>query len=157
MWSVNARSLDDLAAAFGACTLPKTEWTHVAHLRVGAWHVHRLGAERALEMLRPGIRRLNEQHGTANTPTGGYHETITVAYVRLIADFFAAFEADVEIEQRVAMLIDGPLGERSALFSFWSKDRLMSEWARAEWVPPDLAPLAVPPAVLATIGRRAPP
>jgi len=145
---MNGRSLDDLAAAFRTCTLPKAEWTHVAHLRVGAWHVHHFGAERALEMLRPGIRRLNEQHGTANTPTGGYHETITTAYVRLIADFLATFEANVEIEQRAAMLIDGPLGERSALLAFWSKDRLMSEQARAEWVPPDLAPLVVPAAAV---------
>lgn len=145
---MNGRSLDDLAAAFRALELPKAEWTHVAHLRVGAWHVHHFGAERALEMLRPGIRRLNEHHGTVNTPTGGYHETITAAYVRLIADFLATFEAEVELERRVAMLIDGPLGEKSALFSFWSKDCLMSERARAEWVPPDLAPLVVPAAVL---------
>jgi hypothetical protein len=154
---MNARSLDELAAAFRACTLAKAEWTHVAHLSVGAWHVHHFGAERALEILRPGIRRLNDHHGTANTPTGGYHETITAAYVHLIADFLTAFEADLEIERRVAFLIDGPLGERSALLAFWSKDCLMSERARAEWVPPDLAPLVVPPAALANIGRRAPP
>ena len=71
-------TLDQLAAAFTALTLSKPAWTHAAHLRVGAWHVHHLGAERALETLRPGIRRLNESHGVANTASGGYHETITV-------------------------------------------------------------------------------
>jgi hypothetical protein len=141
-------SLDDLARAFRALTLPKPGWTHRAHLRVGAWHVHQFGAEPALVMLRSGIRRLNEHHGTANTPTGGYHETVTAAYVRLIADFLAAFEADGDLEQRVAAMADGPLGGRGLLFEFWSRDRLMSERARAEWVPPDLAPLAVPPAAL---------
>jgi len=96
-----APTLDDLAAAFRACTLPKSEWTHVL----------------------------------------------------LIADFLAAFEPAVDLEARVAALIAGPLGERSALFSLWSRDHLMSERARAEWVPPDLAPLAVPPAILAAIRR----
>jgi hypothetical protein len=139
-------SLDDLARAFRTLTLPKSGWTHRAHLRVGAWHVHHFGAEPALAMLRSGIRRLNEHHGTANTPTGGYHETITAAYVHLIADFLATFETDGELEQRVAAMVDGPLGERALLFGFWSRDRLMSERARAEWVPPDLAPLVLPPA-----------
>jgi hypothetical protein len=145
---MEALSLDALAAAFGNGTLPKSGWTHVAHLRVGAWHVHHFGAERALEILRPGIRRLNERHGTANTPTGGYHETITAAYVHLIAEFFAAFDAAIDLEQRVATLIDGPLGERAVLFKFWSKDHLLSERARTAWVPPDLAPLALPPEAL---------
>ena len=30
---------DDLAARFGALALRRAEWTHVAHLAVGAWHV----------------------------------------------------------------------------------------------------------------------
>jgi hypothetical protein len=150
---VDGLPLDDFAAAFGACTLPRSSWTHLAHLRVGAWHVHHFGPERALELLRVGIRRLNTRHGTANTPTGGYHETITAAYVHLIAEFLAAFETDVDLEDRVAALIAGPLAEKPALFSFWSRDHLMSERARTEWVPPDLAPLAVPPAALSAIRR----
>jgi hypothetical protein len=82
-------TLDDLAGQFRACTLPHGEWTHTAHLRVGTWHVHHFGADAALALLRTGIRRLNDFHGTPNTETRGYHETITVAYVRLIAEFLA--------------------------------------------------------------------
>jgi hypothetical protein len=40
VWPMDAQSLDDLAVAFRPCTLPRAEWTHPAHLRVGAWHVH---------------------------------------------------------------------------------------------------------------------
>lgn len=150
---MSALSLDDLAAAFRAGTLPKAEWTHVAHLRVGAWHIHQFGPEKALELLRTAIRRLNDHHGTANSPTGGYHETITAAYLHLIGDFLSAFGADVAFEQRVEALIDGPLADRSVLLRFWSRPLLMSERARAAWLPPDLAPLAVPPGALARIRR----
>jgi hypothetical protein len=74
-----------LVAAFLARTLPKSAWTHVAHLRVGLWHVRRLGETGALTALRSAISSYNEAVGTANTDTSGYHETLTIFYVRLIA------------------------------------------------------------------------
>lgn len=52
--------VDALAAAFCSRTLPKAEWTHHAHLRVGLWHVLRYSPEEALDRLRAGIRTLNE-------------------------------------------------------------------------------------------------
>jgi hypothetical protein len=151
---VPATSLDDLAAVFLAGTLPRQEWTHLAHLRVGAWHVHRFGAAEALARMRVGIRRLNDAHGTANTNTGGYHETITAAYVSLIGAFLARLpcpaclpapgEPAPSLETRVDHLLAGPLADRAVLLRFWSREVLMSPRARASWVPPDLAPLLLP-------------
>ena len=137
-------SLDDLAARFSSRAIAKAEWTHLAHLRVGAWHVHHFGPEGALGRLRAGIRALNDSHGTSNTDSSGYHETITVAYVRLIDAFLSAFGADLALEDRVRVLLDGPLADRAVLLRFWSKEVLLSPRARRDWVPPDIAPLAVP-------------
>ena len=81
---------DDLAARFGTCRIPKAQWTHQAHLVVGLWHVHRFGGDEAMTRLRTGIRRLNEHHGTPNSTTGGYHETITGAYVQLLSAYLEA-------------------------------------------------------------------
>jgi hypothetical protein len=136
--------LTDLVTAFRSCALPRLQWTHAAHLRVGAWHVHHHGAAAALDLLRSGIRRLNDRHGTLNSESSGYHETITAAYVRLIEPFLSAFASEISLEQRAGILVEGPLADRSVLFRFWSRELLMSERARAEWVPPDLAPLALP-------------
>jgi len=141
---VTTYSLNDLVATFRSCTLPKEQWTHLAHLRVGAWHVDRFGRDTALEMLRVGIWQLNDFHGTVNSLDSGYHETITVAYVRLIERFLAVVDAGVPLESRVDMLTDRSLAERSFLLKFWSRDLLMSARARAEWVPPDLEPVEVP-------------
>ena len=115
--------------------------------------MHHHGADAALTMLRSGIRQLNDHHGTLNSLTSGYHETITAAYVRLIEVFLSSFDAEVALEDRLALLLEGPLGERSVLFGFWSQDLLMSARARTEWVPPDLAPLALPPATHPRTGR----
>jgi hypothetical protein len=136
-------TLDDLAEQFRACTLPHGEWTHTAHLRVGTWHVHHFGADAALAMLRTGIRRLNDFHGTPNSETRGYHETITVAYVRLIAEFLGTDRADGELESRVARLLASPIARPNVLTTFWTPALLFSPRARAEWVAPDLAPLTL--------------
>ena len=145
--------LDDLAQRFLEAAISKEDWTHAAHLRVGAWYVHHHGAEAALQILREGIPRLNDRHGTPNTESSGYHETITIAYVRLIASFLETVREPASLEARVALLLDGPLGERTVLFSYWSKETLLSPRARLGWVPPDRAPLALPAGVKASDAR----
>src|SRR5690606_11034369 len=141
---VSELRLDELFARFVAGTIPREEWTHQAHLAVGLWHVHRYGAEEALERLRTGILALNERHGTPNTETRGYHETITVAYVRLLDQFLSASDANRSLEARLAELLSGPLGDRALLSRFWSREGLMAPAARVAWPPPALGPLVLP-------------
>ena len=135
----SARSLEDLVSAFRAGTLPKADWTHAAHLRVGVWHVLTYG-DAALDQLREAIRRLNEAHGTPNSDTSGYHETITWTFVRLIAhlrdqhppDIPAARLADVAVER---------LSDRSLPGRYFSPALLASSEARRRVVAPDRDPL----------------
>jgi len=132
--------LDDLVARFRARTIPKSEWTHVAHLAVGLWHVHTHRPERALALLRGGITRLNEAHGTVNDDSGGYHETITRAYVRLLSDFIRT-RPGREAAECVQALALSPLAENTALSRYYSRERLRSVAARRGWVEPDIEPL----------------
>jgi hypothetical protein len=133
--------LEALVLRFNDQTLPKSEWTHAAHLSVGAWHVHRYGVEEAVNRLRQGIRALNDSHGTANTDSGGYHETITQAYAHLIAEFLAGPPEDRTLAERVDTLLASPLAHKNALLEYYSKERLMSVAARREWNGPDLKAL----------------
>lgn len=136
--------LDALVARFESGGLTKAEWTHQAHLLVGLWHVDRFGPREALPLLRTRIRRLNDRHGTANTTTSGYHETITAAYVTLLAQFLASRAPEESLADRAVALTGSRLADRQALLRFYSRDRLMSSDARAAWVEPDLAPLEWP-------------
>lgn len=133
--------VEDLAARFAVPALRKAEWTHVAHLAVGAWHAHHYGAADALTRLRDGIRRLNVSIGGDNTASSGYHETITAAYVTLLTEFLDACPPGLPLAGRLARLWTSPLAERDMLCSFYSRARLFSTEARAGWVDPDLAPL----------------
>jgi len=135
--------LDDLGARFGVCAIPADEWRHAAHLAVGLWHVHRYGAAEALTRLRRGIRRLNESHGKVNTATAGYHETVTAAYVQLLAQYLDAVPSSMPLDMCAVALLAGPLAGRDVLLTFYSRERLMSAEARAGWVPPDGAPLGI--------------
>jgi hypothetical protein len=90
-----------------------------------------------------GIRALNVSNGVANTPTEGYHETITAAYVTLIGEFLAAADPALTLERKVEQMLAGPIAERTVLLRFWSQERLMSPAARAAWVAPDRAPLGL--------------
>ena len=137
--------LDDLVRRFLDAAVPAAEFTHAAHLAVGTWHVHRFGGTDALERLRAGIVRLNAFHGTPNTDTRGYHETITRAYVVLIEEFLSG-RADDDPAPCVRALLASPLGARDALDRYYSRDVLMSVAARRAWVEPDLQPLRAPAA-----------
>lgn len=130
-----------LLALFTRATLPKSAWSHATHVTVGAWHVAVCGADAALDRMRTGIRRLNDAHGTPNSATSGYHETITRAYVLLLTDALRAQSGAVPLPERVATIVAGPLGQRGALGAYYHASTLMSEEARAAWVPPDRAPL----------------
>jgi len=148
VWYGNRRDdpfseVDDLASRFVSCTLPKGEWTHTAHLKVGAWHVDRYGPAGGLARLRAAIRRLNDSHGTVNSATSGYHETVTCAYVRLLAVFLEICPAGMPVDERVARLVRSPLADKNVLFTFYSRERLMSAHARAAWTEPDVAPLSI--------------
>jgi hypothetical protein len=132
---------DAIVANFAACTIPREEWTHTAHLVVGLWHVERYGCEGALSRLRLGIGRLNDVHGTPNSTRSGYHETVTRAYVTLLAEFVMACPEGMPMPDRVNRLLASPLAGKNALTRFYSPHTLASEYARVQWIEPDVAPL----------------
>ena len=134
------RDVGGLAAQFVAATLPKDAWTHEAHLIVGLWHVERYVDVEALERLRSSIRRLNDAHGTPNSDTRGYHETITKAYVHVLDAFRSRCPA-ATLEECVELLLDSPVARPDLLFACYSRERLLSVEARRAWVEPDLRPL----------------
>lgn len=130
----------ELVAAFERCTLPKAQWTHRAHLTVALWYLTRRSADEALDAMRRGILRYNEACGVATTATGGYHETITRLYLRLVARFARTDAPGGDWAERANRLYDH-LGARDLPYRHYTRDRLMSPAARSGWVEPDLLPL----------------
>ncbi len=137
---VDESRTDRLAAVFRDLSLPKSEWTHEAHLRVGLWHLLRHPPGEALDLLRDGIRRYNVAVGGVNSATSGYHESITRFYVGVIDRFLAGSDRTRPVDELAEELIRS-FGARDLPHHYWSRDRLDSTEARLGWLEPDLRPL----------------
>jgi hypothetical protein len=124
-------------ARFEACQLTKQQWTHQAHLTAGFWYVSQLGATEALQVIRGNIRRHNESVGTANTDTGGYHESITRLYLMAIDGHIRAHQGQ-SFEASLQALLESDLGNSTWPLTYYSRERLFSVAARRGWLEPDL-------------------
>lgn len=119
-------------------TLPKRDWTHAAHFAAALWLL-RDRQDAAFRDMPPLIRAYNESTGVANTDTSGYHETITIASLR-VARAWLAERNDVPLHAALAALLASPYGRSAWLLAYWSKERLFSVAARRAWLDPDLSP-----------------
>jgi len=142
---------DEFLTAFEECTFARKDWTHEAHVRM-AWLYLRSAVDVALERVRSGIKKLNA-HLTAlaslsvevpaakpKDPRGldGYHDTITVAFVTVIASRMKPDEDFPTFRDRNPDLFDRAF---PALLKHYSPQRLYSEEAKRKFIAPDLEPL----------------
>ena len=121
-----------ILVGFQGRTLSKVEWTHEAHLRVCWAALTTRTPDETSGFLRNEIRSYNVATGVANTTTAGYYETLTVYFVRSVAQLQAS-----SIDQ----VLHSPRVTATAPFAHWTRGLLFSESARARWADPDLAPL----------------
>jgi cell division protein ZapA (FtsZ GTPase activity inhibitor) len=134
--------VETLALLFESKTLPKKEWTHQAHIAVAFYELHRSeDFSQALAGLRKKIADYNVSAGTLNTDNSGYHETLTVFWLKTVHAYATTSPAPTIDETYHRFLRELPaLPAFPALF--YSRELLFSKTARAQWVEPDLLPLS---------------
>lgn len=133
---------DEFMSAFAACTIPHAEWTHRAHLRMAYCMLRRHSYEEALVCVREGIQKLNASHQTPELIDRGYHETVTVAWLRILA---ASIRQRGALESAEAFFAEqAHLTQRTLLRLFYSRERMMTWEAKKNFVEPDLLPLPAP-------------
>jgi hypothetical protein len=129
-----------LLRRFDDCTLPRDEWTHAAHLTVALWHLLEYDWAEAVARVRLGIQRYNAAHGIRTTPTGGYHETLTLFWMRRVRAFLEDGRNEARSLVALANDLSAALDSRLPL-TYYTRERLFSTEARAAWVEPDLKSL----------------
>src|SRR5262245_30709448 len=90
---------DEFLKGFEECTIPHDQWTHRAHIRMAYVMLRRDPLETALPKVRAGIQKLNAAQNTPEAIDRGYHETITQAWLRLVASAIANYGAMDGFEQ----------------------------------------------------------
>jgi hypothetical protein len=126
-----------LAKAFEERTLSKADWTHAAHLVVGLYYCYHNPFGVAKNLMSDGIYWLNDAHGTPNSETSGYHETLTAFWLKTVADYLAKNGR----EKGLAVLANGlieSVNDTKLPLRFYSPERLFSVEARMIYVEPDL-------------------
>ena len=124
---------EEFARAFESCETAEACFHHRDHVRLAWIYCRRYGAEEAEVRIAEAIRRFAAHVGKAEK----YHQTITIAWMRLVAS--AARMGDGDFEE-FARRNPGLL-KKSALGEYYSEAVLRSEAARGGFVEPDLKAL----------------
>ena len=138
-----ASEVETLVREWASCVLPWERWTHAAHLTVALWHLLHYDYEDALARVREGIKRYNHTHGVVTTRERGYHETLTVFWMRHVAHFLeASYNEGCSLVSLANQLV--ACADKNAPLAHYSRELLFSWEARAGFVEPDLRALPAP-------------
>ncbi len=100
--------------------------------------MHRLGEAAAIDKMRLCVKRHNESVGTANSDTGGYQETITIAWIKLLAGLLRV-TGPMERAAFAAWAVEHFVNDRGIFSRYYDFDLPGSVEARRTWVAPTLA------------------
>ena len=134
-------AIADLAKRMLDRTLPKAEWTHEGHFAAALWLLRHRPELASPDALRGLISAYNEASGTANTDTGGYHHTITIASQRAAAFHLGRAGAAAPLHMVLGAIMVSEQGRSDWLLAHWTREALFTPVARRGWVDPDLSPL----------------
>lgn len=130
---------DEFLKIFESCRFPLAEWKHLPHVTVAYLYLQRYSYEDALQRIRDAI----QAHNAAHKVIGGYHETLTQVWLRIVHAMMVAHgrgDSARNFFNRHSYLLN-----RMLPLLYYSYGRIMSATARAGFVEPDLAPLPLPP------------
>ena len=127
--------LADFLNAWEACTLPKAEWTHAAHVAAAACYTWQRTPLEALPLLRQRIRAFNEATGGQNTEDAGYHETLTRFWAEVVGSFIASRRGGTRLDA-VRAAVERFGSARDLTKTYYTHDIVRDRVARREWVPP---------------------
>jgi hypothetical protein len=133
---------DALVQAFEERTLPLAQWNHRAHVRVAFTYLRRHAFDEALRLMRDGVKGFNARHNVPDSPTSGYNETTTVAFMTIIAATMQSYSKAFPTPDGESFCNNHPhLLHKQVLRLFYSPERRMLPEAKEHFVEPDLIPL----------------
>lgn len=132
----NDSEVIDLVRSFEDATVSRDDWKHAEHLVVALYYLTRHDLETAYGKMRSGILNLLVKGFDVDlTKEMPYHETITLFWMRVVANFNASKNGASLLEKanEVAYKWD-----KDYPLKFYTRELLFSDEARARFVEPDL-------------------
>lgn len=125
----------ELAGIMAEITGAGQRFGHREHIQLAFIAGRRHGATAIADLMRQWIREIAAAHGAAHK----YHETMTIAWAKLVAHHVAANPEVTDFDQFVIRY--PPLLDKTILAQHYTTSVLGSTAARKAWVAPDLIPL----------------
>lgn len=129
-------SLAAFIKGFEEGTYPKEQWTHQAHVAMAAWYLTGYPLPEATRIIRAAIPAYNVAQGGKNTETSGYHESLTIFWIWIVAGFLAGLPAFMPRREMVAAAAGRYGAERTLHKRFYEYDVVNDTEARRVWVAP---------------------
>ncbi len=134
----NEQMIYTLVEGFKNKTLPKTAWTHEAHLTVAFWFLFHNELATATCLIRSGIITYNQATDTPNDAQKGYHETLTLFWIKTIANYLQEHRQGKDLLKICNQFLQTPEASRQYPMQFYEPTLLFSTHARAFWVAPTI-------------------
>lgn len=119
---------------FEECTLPKEHFKHRGHVRIAWLYLNRFPFDEACDHIRNGIQRYAASLGASQI----YHETMTMAWARLVFNAMQAKNAHTFDDFAAA---HPSLFNSQLIHEYYSAPLLQSDAAKQQWIEPDLKSL----------------
>ena len=123
---------DELIAAFESTELSAEQFSHAAHVRVAWWYLQHASLLEAVRRFSESLKRF----AAANGVSGKYHETITVAYLLIVAERLAEYP-NSSWDEFAATNPDLLVSKPSVVANYYTDDLIASDRARLSFVMPD--------------------
>lgn len=124
----------EVVRQFETCEYKPEEFVHARHLTVACWYLNEASRADALIRMRAGLMQFISHHGKQ-----GYNETITRFWMELLADFLDQLGGD-DLVLKINQAIER-YGAKEILFTYYTRERALSEAAKRDWIAPDLREL----------------
>ncbi len=117
-------------------TYPKEKWTHQAHVVMAAHYLTLHPVPEATRIIRARIPAYNVAQGGQNTDDSGYHETLTVFWISVVAGFLASLPDGLPRLQTIRASAERFGNEARYHKRFYEHNVIGDLEARHAWVPP---------------------
>ena len=131
------KEIAEVVRSFEDATISRDDWKHAEHLTVALHYLSVHDMETATEKMRSGIFKLLGAFGVDLSKEMPYHETLTICWMRTVADFNAEKNGTALLDKANELVASC---DKDYPLKFYSREFLFSDQARAKFVDGDLIP-----------------
>ena len=120
-----------VVCGFENATISRDKWKHAEHLTVALHYLSLYDIDTATEKMRSGILNLLRSFGIELSKEMPYHETLTVFWMRTVAEFNASKNGTFLLDKANELVANY---DKDYPLKFYTRDYLFSDEARARFV-----------------------